>query len=376
MRMAKLGSDSAIADSLAYHSNLPALHAAALGGRVVELDGLRALAIILVFLCHVSERTFPGGWLGVDIFFVLSGYLITLSLLREQDVYGRISLRNFFLRRVLRLAPAFVVVLIAFAAVMVCFRIQPVEYVFWSVLYSTLYVANYIMAFEVWQMGGRGLGHIWSLAIEEQFYLLWPLFLVLFGPRLGRKMPYVILAMIFLVVVWRAALVLLGASIPRTFFAFDTRADSLLIGCGLAYVLHYQILIHQVRVVARRLSFVTLGVFFVLALTLDWEIRAVHLGGFTVLGVFAALLIVAATAPGPSLLKIMLGHPPIVYLGRISYGVYLWHDPVLVVLRHYFADRVFLLGGLASIVSLIIAGASFRYIEQPFLRLRADPRTS
>ena len=190
-------------------------------------DGLRALAIIFVFLVHAWESAFPGGWAGVDIFFVLSGYLITTLLTNELSETGTIDYRNFYIRRVLRLWPAFAVFLLV--VVLEMSVRAPNIWSFGAVGLSAVYLMNWNRAFVWWSQ--HNLGHTWSLAMEEQFYLLWPALLVFI---FSRRAICCVLAMIIAMVTWRCFLALDGADPERTYNGFDTHGDALLIGCLLA----------------------------------------------------------------------------------------------------------------------------------------------
>ena len=198
---------------------------------VPALDGLRALAVMLVFLYH--RHRLPGGWVGVDIFFVLSGYLITSILITEQETTGVISLSRFYMRRACRLLPALVIVVCVAVAISVCFHYQRRDTAI-DAAAALLYVADYRYALMDHQ--GTVLGHTWSLSIEEQFYFLWPLLLVvLLTKRSPRVALIVTLGLIFVVAVWRVFLVATRSQpFSRVYFAFDTRVDELLIGCALA----------------------------------------------------------------------------------------------------------------------------------------------
>ncbi|MCM3926303.1 acyltransferase, partial [Frankia sp. AiPs1] len=206
------------------------------GGRNPALDGVRALAVLCVLVFHMDSL--PGGYLGVDVFFVLSGFLITGQLLAERDRTGGVSLGRFYLRRAYRLLPAFWVLALVGLTAVVLLGIgtagERSEFLD-SLAASALYVNNYFQV--VRQSTGAGwLGHTWSLSLEEQFYLLWPLVLVALcrWPWVARRLPVVLLGGAAGVALWRNALVTSGAPGTRTYFALDTRADALLVGCALA----------------------------------------------------------------------------------------------------------------------------------------------
>ncbi|SNQ50235.1 Putative acyltransferase (fragment) [Frankia canadensis] len=201
-------------------------------GRNPALDGLRALAVLCVLVFHMDAL--PGGYLGVDVFFVLSGFLITGQLLAERDRAGEVSLIRFYVRRAYRLLPAFwLLALVGLVAVVTGIdgRAGALGEFLGSLAASAMYVNNYVQV--VRQSTGAGwLGHTWSLSAEEQFYLLWPLVLVALcrRPRLARRLPVVLLAGVAAVALWRNVLAAFGASATRMYFGLDTRADALLVG--------------------------------------------------------------------------------------------------------------------------------------------------
>jgi peptidoglycan/LPS O-acetylase OafA/YrhL len=225
-------------------------------GRSPALDGLRGLALVWVVAYHFTGATgpFPGAWIGLDVFFVLSGFLITAMLLDEVRVHGRVSLRLFYARRALRLLPALLAMLAVWTLVLLAFHDttwfaatpgsertgDPVELggAFWQVGVTLLYGANWIYALG---SGQAPLAHLWSLAVEEQFYVVWPLVLLallaVFGLR-GR------LAVVLGLATTSALLPLLywdgGAGTDRIYFGTDTRAVGMLAGAAMAMLWHHR----------------------------------------------------------------------------------------------------------------------------------------
>jgi peptidoglycan/LPS O-acetylase OafA/YrhL/lysophospholipase L1-like esterase len=337
--------------------------------RTPALDGLRAVAVLAVFARHLQLPLASGGWLGVDVFFVLSGYLITTLLLREHDRDGRIALGRFYLRRARRLYPALIVVLAAgltFAATL------SGDGTLGGYLTAAALAGTYTTDLAVLVTGNGDYGaltHMWSLAVEEQFYLLWPVALV-FALRRGVN-----------VVAWSlagagASLAVLASSLnpadqptPLGYFYPHTRAYELLLGCTLAAWLTRQPL--------RKPTFAaTVG-----AVGLAGLILAVGVAGtdrFTVPAIAAAgalscLLVAGLATGGGGPAGRLLGVRPLVYLGRISYGIYLWHLPVLTVLGHFVHASLSVSAVLAVAVTTGIAAASHRWVESPFLRPREAP---
>jgi peptidoglycan/LPS O-acetylase OafA/YrhL len=324
---------------------------------VPALDGLRGLAVMLVFLYHVS-RHFPGGWIGVDIFFVLSGFLITSILLEERGRKGAISLSRFYMRRACRLLPALVTVVCVTGvlAVWLHSRTRDTEI---DAAAALLYLADYRYAFMPVD-GTTPLTHTWSLSVEEQFYLIWPLLLIALL-RFSRGMAFrATLALIIIVGIWRGFLLFSYAHpLARTYFAFDTRADELLIGCALAI---WRPQLATVRLPRYLWPVMLLGLATV-ALKVglsEQTLRYMGTVGYPLVGIAVANLILIATNTEKSLLTYALSRRPVVALGRISYGFYLWHFPIV----HLIPGRKI----EAFLFTLAVAVVSYRLIERPFLR--------
>ena len=330
--------------------------------RLPQLDGFRAVAVGLVTVFHGTQARFSGGFIGVDMFFVLSGFLITALLVQEYEMRGQISFSKFYLRRLLRLAPALLALLVINTVFVVALSPDRAKQ-FCASAASLFFVMNWVVAFSFPCVGN--LGHMWSLGIEAQFYLVWPALLLAAVVLKGRTgVACLAIMLIVSCVAWRTYLVLGGSPPTRTYNGFDTRADTLFIGCLLA-VLPYQ----RFALAAQRSWLVPASFLSIIALLATWDAKWVHLGGFTVVALSAAWIITALMAPGSSALVAALRTWPAVYIGRISYGIYLWHL--------LFASALFGIGVpyayvLAAIIPLSIAAASISYslIERPFLGLK------
>ena len=329
------------------------------------LDGIRGLAIAAVVAFH-SFGWPAAGYLGVDLFFVLSGFLITTLLLEERLEQGRVSLRDFYARRALRLLPALIVMLVVVVAFAGGRAVATGnEHHLGRILVMALaglgYATNLVLATSANSV--PSLGHLWSLATEEQFYLLWPptLALVLLGRRRGAL---AILALALGLVVFRQ-FALQGSGVPgyRLDFAPDTRGSSIIIGCIVAVFWRAQ------RPRPPRLA--ALGLVFATWLILFDVGRHLYEGGLVIFGAAAALFILRALDPS-TLEARVLSVPPLVALGRISYPLYLWHVPVLVGLGVIVPGRL-AAGGLARqlvgvVLAIVLAMLSYRFVEKPFLR--------
>lgn len=320
--------------------------------RMPALDGLRGLAIALVVAGHTFLDTYSvAGPVGVSVFFTLSGYLITSLLLAERDRTGRIELGAFYLRRARRLLPA----LFVFITVMlICGYGLSRSFGTWGTAWpALLYVANF-------NRGGAGMGHLWSLAIEEQFYLAFPLLLIV-GRRLSEaRLLRLLVGLALASAAWRVGLYLWSGEGARSYFGTDTSACLLLIGCALAVWLRTRpglpvLFAGPAVVVILALGFVD---------TLQSDVVYVPL--VAALASAAGIASVQTDAPG------WLTWPPLVLLGRRSYALYLWHVPMLSV--------IWPTSGGGPIAGIVCIGAawglallSWRYVESPFMRSRAVP---
>jgi peptidoglycan/LPS O-acetylase OafA/YrhL len=338
--------------------------AAANTGYLPQIDGLRALAILAVLLLHASVTRFPGGWIGVHIFFVLSGYLITTLLLREWDKTGRIGLGRFYVRRVLRLVPAYWLVLLAFVLSYVLSAEPADRPALWREFWiAATYRTNFMFD------QSPHLGFTWTLAMEEQFYLVWPLILVgLLTLGLSRRRIVVVTVGLCLAVeVWRAYLLIKGADYSRLNTGPDVQADALLLGCIAAQV--------QFEPAVRRLvaspAVPWIGCALIGAFILGGESDLTWLYGGPLTAVYvtlAVLLLNLVQQPGAPIERVLSSRIPVL-LGKISYSVYLWNVFALELAR-----RSPLGAGAATALGLVLAvlGAilTYRLVEIPFRHVR------
>jgi peptidoglycan/LPS O-acetylase OafA/YrhL len=342
------------------------------------LDGVRALAVVAVLIFHAAPDWLPGGFLGVDAFFVLSGFLITALLLAERERTGSVRLAAFWGRRARRLLPALVAV-VAFVAVTARFVVSPDELaaVRLDALAALGYVANWRM---IWRGGGyfvatgtpSPLQHTWSLGIEEQFYLLWPLILVFLRGRVW------VVAAAGAVVSAVLSFFLYGSStVDRVYYGTDTRAAALLVGCVLAAALYP---LGQRRASgwprSWRLERVPAWAAWpaLLVVAAGWAFAS-GTSSWLYRGGLLGLAIATATVLG-HLVTVPLGRlarlfslPPLAWLGRVSYGVYLWHWPLFGILT---GERTGLVGPALFAVrigaTLAVATVSFYALERPIRR--------
>jgi peptidoglycan/LPS O-acetylase OafA/YrhL len=340
---------------------------------IAELDGIRALAFAFVFLVHTMPAYFPGGFIGVDIFFVLSGYLITKILYAEFESTGRIDLRNFYVRRTLRLMPAFLVMLFAYVLIVLIRGLHnhPDHFLrdnILAALTSALYIMNWTQAFH---LGPHGLLiHTWSLAIEEQFYLIWPLALICLVWKIEKKQKWkVVVLLIAISVTWQLFCVSFGASVDRLYFGFDMSLITLLTGCLLALAP-----LAKIQRLAACLSFFPISLLVVMLLSLSWTSPLLYPWGLIVVAVCAAWTVLAAVkGQTQGWLRRFLRLAPLSYCGRISYGLYLWHYPIALVALGRFGNQPSAQLKITTVTAtgaLLAASASYFMLERPLLKLR------
>ncbi len=322
-------------------------------GYVPALNGLRGIAILGVLGVHLFGLS--GGFYGVDLFFVLSGFLITTLLLEEHDRTGLVSLRAFYIRRARRLLPALGAVLILIAVVGPMFYSPGLVA---SIVASGLYAANIVRGFGHSDfLAATPAAHLWSLAQEEQFYVLWPIALLALRRRLTERRVMTLLAAGFVaLVLYRAALAGAGAGWHRLYYAPDTHMDGLVLGCLLAYA-RRRGLTTVSAVTGCVAGALVVAAFILGAQTVPWSV-----GGLPVVEVAAAALVLAALSPGP--VRAVLSARPLVWIGALSYSLYLWQIPAMWLTG--WNDRW---GALALTAALTLI--SYYVIERPFRRPRA-----
>jgi len=340
------------------------------------LDGLRAVAVMAVLLYHGEVAQLEGGFLGVEVFFVISGYLITALLLAERKNSGSIDLGRFWIRRARRLLPALFLLLAVTAVLAVVFLPDEVASLRGDIVSAFAYVANWNFIFTAksyFEQTGRPslVKHLWSLAVEEQFYLIWPVLFTVGMRKLGRKgLLYAVLAGAVLSTVLMAVLFDPNGDPSRVYYGTDTRAAGLLVGVALAFVwspwrLHRNITRSAVVVLdaAGAVGLVLLGL--MLMNTGEFE-SALYRGGFLRLSLVTALVIAVVVHPAAHLGS-LLGIRPLRWIGLRSYGIYLWHWPVFQLTRPELDVSLsgFPLLALRLVLTFAIAEASFRFVEMP-----------
>jgi peptidoglycan/LPS O-acetylase OafA/YrhL len=352
------------------------------------LDGLRGVAVLAVVMFHFAPDVAPGGFLGVDVFFVLSGFLITSLLVTEFGGTGHVRLRAFWVRRARRLFPALILVLLAVGAyAFLHANALEARSLRNDGLSALFYVANwrfissgqsYIEQFI--GIGPSPLRHTWSLAIEEQYYLVWPLVVAGLGVWVARRSQrgsamslrkVIVVACVVLAVASSVLMAILhepGADPSRVYYGTDTRAHLLLLGSALGALTAGAVVVARVRMQQLLIVAGCAGALGLVALVafVDAQDTWLYEGGYFVFALLIALLIVAGGQPGRNPLAWVLGTRPLVGLGLISYGVYLWHWPITV----WFTEARTGLDGVAlfalrAALTLGVSLASYVLVEQP-----------
>ena len=343
------------------------------------LDGLRALAVLAVIAYHLGLGWAPGGMLGVGVFFTLSGYLITDLLLGQYEATGKLQLADFWRRRARRLLPALAVLLVVIAALVTMLDRPELSALRGVVLAAVGNVTNWWLIAQhssyFAQFGPPSpLGHLWSLAVEEQFYLVWP-WLLWLGLRWahGRRGTRMRLAAATLLLASLSAIEMAmlyrpGYDPTRIYDGSDTRAFALLIGAALAFVWPSRHLRGGITSGARRIldgaGVTGLAVIVVLVYCTNDYSAFLYRGGMVLLSVATALVVGAAASPASRIGR-ALGWRPLRWLGVRSYGIYLWHYPIIVLTTPVGGRETVARGAFQVAASIGVAELSWRYIEEP-----------
>jgi peptidoglycan/LPS O-acetylase OafA/YrhL len=343
-----------------------------------DIEGLRAIAVTLVVLSHAGVAKLAGGYVGVDVFFVISGFLITTLLVKELTRTGHISLTGFYARRMVRLLPASTVVLVAtLAGSWLWLPATRFKSISLDALFSTFYGINWRLAYDGVQYlnadaAPSPLQHFWSLAVEEQFYLIWPLLLLIFAltwMRRGRagRVPLIVALCVVVAVSLTVSIVQTQKSAPWAYFGAHTRAWEL--GVGALVAMAASALARVPKPVAAVLTWA--GVAAVIVAALVYDEQTAFPGSAALLPVLGSAAIIAGGCAGPRAGSgLLLGTWPFQQIGKYSYSWYLWHWPVLMIapaaLHH---DPTLKVNLALAAGSLVLAIASYHLVENP-LRTR------
>lgn len=341
------------------------------------LDGVRAVAVIAIIIYHLNPQWLSGGFLGVDTFFVISGYLITSLLLTEYHNTGKIELMSFWLRRVKRLIPAVLLLVMGVIVLSLIFMPTEIQKVRADSIAAIFYVSNwwYIMQnvdyFE--QFAVQPLKHLWSLAIEEQFYLVFPIVLLSLLSFIRRLKSIRIIFLILLVISMIAMMVLYvpNENVARVYFGTDTRIQTLLMGVLLALVWPpFQLkakVNRQMRTMIDTAGVVGLAILFICFKFVSETNSILYYGGFFLISTVTLLVIASSVHPSGYFAK-FLGNKVFTFIGSRSYSLYLWHYPIIVLIHHQFVQGQIppLVYVVEILLMVLMAEFSYKFIEQPF----------
>ena len=338
-----------------------------------DIDGLRAVAVLSVIVYHVNPALVPAGFVGVDIFFVISGYLISLQIFKDIQA-GRFSILEFYRRRIKRIAPAMLVVLgvtLAFAQIML--RPEDAEEVARSAFWSLLSLANahFWLADDGSYFAGPSdelpLLHFWSLAVEEQFYMIWPLVLMLCGSRIASR-PFFAVAIVVAVLSFLFGQYYFSVDPSFVYYMLPARAGELLIGALAAWWIHARGALRISRmwndILATAGIALVAGALFLVSADDPFP-------GFAALAptLGTAALILSGGA-GRTWATQLLTLRPMTWVGLVSYSAYLWHWPILAFLRYAGVTISAPVGAAVVISTLTLAWLSYAYVETPLRKTR------
>ncbi len=349
------------------------------------LDGLRALAVLLVIFYHLFPQIFPGGFIGVDIFFVISGFLITTLLINEYAKSGRIDLKHFWLRRARRLLPALFTTILIVCSILFFIRGDVLVGLGRQILGAATFSSNWIEVLAGTNYFDSTAPHLflnfWSLAVEEQFYLLWPFIVLLLiavvrKPRLG-----IVITLLFALgsAGWMAFLFTKGASATRVYYGTDTHLFGLMLGACLAFWSYKQHASQALRRFSQHfwklrrkpyatmiIAFTSLAGLITLTITLSDQNNVTYQGGLLLASLLTASLILTVIST-PHVLQKLLTFTPLTWIGIRSYGLYLWHWPLIIIagLVIPIAIKPWFLPLSVFATTGIAAAISYRFIETP-----------
>ncbi|PEQ51146.1 acetyltransferase [Bacillus cereus] len=344
---------------------------------MVGLDSLRGLAILGVILYHINFNWMPGGFLGVTVFFVLSGYLITDILAMEWKRNKRIDLKKFWLSRARRLLPGMLVMLVITLAWITIFHSSLLEKMRGDSLAALFYVSNWWYIYHKLSYFDNfnqisPLNHFWSLAVEEQFYVVWP-FIISLGLYYIKKQSRMILLICLGAFASALAMAILyepGVDPSRIYYGTDTRAFSLLIGAVLALVWPSNRLANKIIPKARFILDVVGGIALIIILVMFWKTNQydpfLYKGGMVLLSIATALLVANLAHPASRIAQ-FLRFRPLRWVGVRSYGIYLWHYPILTLTtpKVNVGDFSIIRAILQFLLIILIAQISWKFIEKP-----------
>ena len=352
-----------------------------------SIDSLRALAVLAVIIYHVDVNYLPDGFLGVDLFFVLSGYLISSLIIKEYRKTGSLNLYNFYIRRARRLLPAVYFMITVGLVVMVLFNEVLLRKSHLDAIFGYIYSSNWWYIFHKLDyfdsFGAQSpFKHLWSLAIEEQFYMIFPLLFLLINRKkkskdgtykLNKNFLYVVLGLILVSLIAHILLFDIN-NISRIYFGTDTRAFSLLIGVVGAILypmekLHAKVTPQQ-NIMYSVVSLVSIATLITVMIYTSEYNTWLYRGGFLLVAILG-LIVIISSGKQHTLMSRLLSFKPVVFIGKISYSLYLWHFPVLVLTTPVSEignpNIIFVI--LRVILTFALATASYVFVETPIRKL-------
>ena len=352
-----------------------------------SIDSLRALAVLAVIIYHVDVNYLPGGFLGVDLFFVLSGYLISSLIIKEYRKTGSINLYNFYLRRARRLLPAVYFMITVGIILMVMFNEVLLKKSHLDAIFGYIYSSNSWYIFHKLDyfdsFGSQSpFKHLWSLAIEEQFYMIFPLLFLLINSKkkgkdgtykLSKSFLYIVLGLIFVSLITHILLFDIN-NISRIYFGTDTRAFSLLVGVVGAILYPMDKLntkiTPQENIVYSVISLISIATLITIMIYTSEYNTWLYRGGFLLVAILGIIIIISSGKQHTVMAK-LLSFKPVVFIGKISYSLYLWHFPILVLttpVSEIGNPNIFYVI-LRVILTFIVAIISYVFVETPIRKL-------
>ena len=352
-----------------------------------SIDSLRAIAVIAVIIYHIDANYLPGGFLGVDLFFVLSGYLISSLIIKEYKSTGTVNLYNFYVRRARRLLPAVYFMITVVLIIITLFNGVLLKKSYLDALFGYIYSSNWWYIFHKLDyfdsFGSQSpFKHLWSLAIEEQFYMFFPLIFLIFNrksksnngnSKLNKNFIYVVLSLILVSLIAHILLFDIN-NINRIYFGTDTRAFSLLVGVVGAILYPMDRLSERTtkkdNMIYSIVSLVSILVLIGIMINTSEYNTWLYRGGFLLVAIIGLIIIISSGRQYTFMSKI-LSFKPFVFIGKISYSLYLWHFPILVVttpVSEIGNPNLFYVT-LRIVLIFLVATGSYMFVETPIRKL-------
>ena len=352
-----------------------------------SIDSLRAIAVIAVIIYHIDANYLPGGFLGVDLFFVLSGYLISSLIIKEYKSTGTVNLYNFYVRRARRLLPAVYFMITVVLIIITLFNGVLLKKSYLDALFGYIYSSNWWYIFHKLDyfdsFGSQSpFKHLWSLAIEEQFYMFFPLIFLIFNrksksnnsnSKLNKNFIYVVLSLILVSLIAHILLFDIN-NINRIYFGTDTRAFSLLVGVVGAILYPMDRLSERTtkkdNMIYSIVSLVSILVLIGIMINTSEYNTWLYRGGFLLVAIIGLIIIISSGRQYTFMSK-LLSFKPLVFIGKISYSLYLWHFPILVVttpVSEIGNPNLFYVT-LRIVLVFLVATGSYMFVETPIRKL-------